>query len=102
VPSTGESIVALLIISVVFGLINAVIRAIVSFLSLPVTCLTLGLCTLVINAAIMWLTGWITTCLPIHVLSDDLLLTIIPAALIMAIVSTIVNRLIASVTPLNP
>jgi len=102
VPSTGESIVALLIISVVFGLINAVIRPIVSFLSLPVTCLTLGLFTLVINAAMLWLTVWITSFLPVHVLIDTFFWTTILAALIIAIVSTIVNRLIASVTPLNP
>src|SRR5699024_9445316 len=98
VPSTGESIVALLIISVVFGLINAVIRPIVSFLSLPVTCLTLGLFTLVINAAMLWLTVWITSFLPVHVLIDTFFWTTILAALIIAIVSTIVNRLIASDT----
>src|SRR5699024_1124184 len=102
VPSTGESIVALLIISVVFGLINAVIRPIVSFLSLPVTCLTLGLFTLVINAAMLWLTVWITSFLPVHVLIDTFFWTTILAALILAIVCTIVNRLIASVKPLIP
>ncbi len=102
VPSTGESVVSLLIISVVFGLINAVVRPIVSFLSLPVTCLTLGLFTLVINAAMLWLTVWITSFLPVHVWIDTFFWTTILAALIIAVVSTIVNRLIASVTPLNP
>jgi len=102
VPSTGESVIALLIISVVFGLINAVVRPIVSFLSLPVTCLTLGLFTLVINAAMLWLTVWLTTFLPVHVVIDTFFWTTILAALIIAIVSTVVNRLIASVTPLNP
>src|SRR5699024_2734027 len=60
-PDTGESIIALLIISVVFGLINGVVRPIVSFLSLPITCLTLGLFTLVINAAMLSLTVWATS-----------------------------------------
>src|SRR5699024_7673678 len=102
VPSTGASVVALLIISVVFGLISAVIRPIVSFLSLPVTCLTLGLFTLVINAAMLWLTVWITSFLPVHVLIDTFFWTTILAALIIAIASTIVTRRSASVTPRHP
>lgn len=100
-PDTGESILALLIVSVVFGLINAVVRPIVSFLSLPITCLTLGLFTLVINAGMLWLTVWLTSFLPVHVVIDSFFWTTILAALIIAIVSTIVNRLISSVTPLD-
>src|SRR5699024_8805732 len=102
VPSTGESIAALLIISVASGLINAGILPTFSFLSLPVNCLTLHLSTQVINAAMLWLTVWINSFLPVHVLIDTFFWTTILAALIIAIVSTIVNRLIASVTPLNP
>lgn len=100
-PDTGESVVALLIVSVVFGLVNAVIRPIVEVLSLPVTCLTLGLFTIVINAAMLALTVWITSFLPVHVIIDSFFWTAILAGLIIAVVSAIVNRLIASVTPLN-
>ena len=99
VPDTGESIVALLIVSVVFGLINGVVRPIVSFLSLPITCLTLGLVTLVINAAMLSLTVWATSFLPVHVTIDSFFWTTILAALIIAVVSTIVNRLISTVAP---
>lgn len=96
-PDTGESIIALLIISVVFGLINGVVRPIVNFLSLPITCLTLGLFTLVINAAMLSLTVWATSFLPVHVAIDNFFWTTILAALIIAVVSTIVNRLISTV-----
>ncbi|WP_022869778.1 phage holin family protein [Yaniella halotolerans] len=98
-PDTGESIVALLIVSVVFGLINGVVRPIVSFLSLPITCLTLGLFTLIINAAMLSLTVWATSFLPVHVIIDSFFWTTILAALIIAVVSTIVNRLISTVAP---
>lgn len=101
-PSTGETVIALLIVSVVFGLINAIVRPIVSLLSLPITCLTLGLFTLVINAAMLWLTVWVTSFLPVHVAIDNFFWTTILAALIISLVSAIANRLIASVTPLNP
>lgn len=97
-PDTGESIIALLIVSVVFGLINAVVRPIVSFLSIPITCLTLGLFTLVINAAMLSLTVWLTSFLPVHVVIDSFFWTTILAALIIAVVSTVVNRLLATIT----
>lgn len=97
-PSTGEFVLALLIVSVIFGLVNAVVRPIVSFLSLPVTCLTLGLFTLIINAAMLSLTVWITSFLPLHVTIDNFFWTTILAAIIISLVSTIVNRLLATVT----
>ena len=55
------TIAALLIVSVVFTLVNAVIKPIVQLLSLPLTILTLGLFLLVVNALMLMLTGWITT-----------------------------------------
>lgn len=39
------------------GLINATLGRIVRFLAIPITCLTLGLFTLVINAALLMLAG---------------------------------------------
>lgn len=51
--------VTLLIVSIIFGLVNAFIRPIVKLFSLPVTCLTLGLFTLVINGLMLGLTSWL-------------------------------------------
>jgi|GEM_PF-61063 len=96
-PETGEIVIALLIVSVVFGLVNSIVRPIVSLLSLPVTCLTLGLFTLVINAAMLALTVWVTSFLPVYVYIDSFWTTIL-AALIISIVSTIMSWLVASVT----
>ncbi len=55
------TITALLIVAVVFTLVNAVVKPIVQFLSLPLTILTLGLFLLVVNALMLMLTSWITT-----------------------------------------
>ena len=49
-----ESFYAALIIALLLGLLNAVIRPILILLTLPVTILTLGLFTLVINALLFW------------------------------------------------
>lgn len=43
-----------LIAALVIGLLNAIIRPVLILLTLPVTVLTLGLFTFVINAGILW------------------------------------------------
>ena len=49
-----KSVYIALIVAVVLGLINAVVRPILILLTLPVTVLTLGLFILVINALLFW------------------------------------------------
>jgi putative membrane protein len=48
------------VVGVIFGLVNAFIKPIVQFLSIPLYILTLGLIHIVINAFMLWLTAWIT------------------------------------------
>ncbi len=52
--------VAVLIVAVVFGLVNSFIRPVVRLLTFPFTIVTLGLFTLVVNAAMLQLTDWFT------------------------------------------
>lgn len=47
-----------LIMAIVLGIINALIRPIVSALTLPIKILTLGLFALVINALMLWLASY--------------------------------------------
>ena len=75
--------VNLLIVSAVFGLINAIIRPIVMFFTCPLVILTLGLFTLVINALMLSLTDWL---LP-NMLTVDGFWTTFFAALIISIIS---------------
>ena len=53
------SIPAILALAVVFGLVNALVRPLLKVLTCPLILLTLGLFTLLINAGLFWLTGWI-------------------------------------------
>jgi putative membrane protein len=48
---------AYLILGVIFGLVNALVRPLLNLLTCPLILLTLGLFTLVINAVMFWLTG---------------------------------------------
>lgn len=58
--STTSTVVVLLGVGLVFGLVNAVVKPVVTFLSLPLHLVTLGLFTVVVNALMLMLTGWIT------------------------------------------
>lgn len=55
VPGFGvETFYNALIVSLVLGLVNALIRPIVHLISLPITIFTLGLFAFVINALMIW------------------------------------------------
>jgi putative membrane protein len=54
---TGDRIVTLLIVGLIFGVITSVVRPIVNLLSLPLIILTLGLMLVVTNALMLLLTS---------------------------------------------
>jgi putative membrane protein len=49
----------LALVALIFGLVNALIRPVVALLTCPLIILTLGLFTLVINAAMLLFASWI-------------------------------------------
>src|SRR5688572_18470598 len=81
--STG----ALLLVAIVFGLVNAFIKPIVQVLSCPLTILTLGLFTLVINALMLMLTGWLTG----GVINTENFGAALLGAIIISIISTVLS-----------
>lgn len=54
-----DRVLTLVLVALVFGVVNAVVAPVVKLLSLPFIIVTLGLFLLVINAAMLLLTGWI-------------------------------------------
>ena len=57
--STGKKAWTLILVALVFGLVNFLVKPVVKLLSLPLFILTLGLFTLVINALMLLLTSWL-------------------------------------------
>ena len=53
----GSGLVSILWLALIFGLINALFRPFLQFLTCPLIILTLGLFTLVINTFLFWLTS---------------------------------------------
>ena len=56
----GADVVSVVLAALVMGIVNALIRPVLLLLSLPVNVLTLGLFTLVVNAAVLWLVAQLT------------------------------------------
>ncbi len=81
---------SLLAVAVVFGLVNALVRPVLKLLSCPIIFLTLGLFTLVLNALMLMLTGWLARQLGI----EFSVAGFVPAflgALVVSIVSTVLS-----------
>ncbi|MFF5252376.1 phage holin family protein [Streptomyces leeuwenhoekii] len=57
--STGKKAGTLILVALVFGLVNLLVKPVVTVLTLPLFVLTLGLFTLVVNALMLLLTSWL-------------------------------------------
>jgi putative membrane protein len=57
--TTTSQIVTLLIVALIFGVLNAVIKPIFALVTIPLLLLTLGLFLIVINACMLLLTSWL-------------------------------------------
>jgi len=81
-----SDVFGLLIVAIVFGLVNALIKPIVRFVTLPISVVTLGLFSLVINAFMLMLTAWFTGPLQVSGFFPALW-----GSIIISIVSTVLN-----------
>jgi putative membrane protein len=86
-------VLAYLFIGLIFGVVNALVKPVVSLLSLPLTILTLGLFTIVINAAMLYLTSWLSGYTPVHFTIDSFFWTAVLAAIIITVFSLVAGRL---------
>ena len=57
--STGKKAWTLIVVALVFGLVNFLVKPILQVLTFPLFILTLGLFTLVVNALMLLLTSWL-------------------------------------------
>lgn len=57
--STGKKVGTLLVVALLFGLVNFLVKPVVKVLTFPLFILTLGLITLVVNALMLLLTSWL-------------------------------------------
>jgi putative membrane protein len=74
-------------VSVLFGIVNAIVGTLLRLLTLPLIVLTLGLFAIVINALLLELTDALTS----HLTIDEFFWTAIWAAIILAIVMVVLD-----------
>ncbi len=84
-------ITGILLVSLVFGLINAIIKPIVKLLTCPLVILTLGLFTLVINTLMLMLTARIVP----QYLQIDGFFTAFFASIVISIVTVVIGFIIS-------
>ena len=57
--STVAKVVTLLVVAVIFGLVNAILKPVIKTVGCAFYVLTLGLVAIVVNGLLLWLTSWI-------------------------------------------
>jgi putative membrane protein len=92
--STAGTVATFLVLGLLFGLVNAVVKPVVKVLAFPVYLLTLGLITFVVNALMLELTAWLSghTSLTLHL--DRFWPTAVLAALVVSFVSLVLHAVL--------
>ena len=82
-------------VALLFGIVNAVIGTVLRILTLPLTVLTLGLFSIIVNAFLLVIVDAITSDLSI----DSFFWTAILAALILSVVGVLIDVVIRALVP---
>lgn len=90
---TPQRVLVFLGVALVFGVVNAVVKPVVKLLSLPLYILTLGLFTVVVNAAMLWVVGWLSEQTE-YGLRIDTFWTAVVGALIISVASFVLSLVI--------
>jgi putative membrane protein len=80
----------LLLVALVFGLVNAIVRPILFMLTCPLVLLTLGLFVFVLNGVMLWLTAALSESLGIAFRVSGLIPAVL-GALVVTVVSTVLS-----------
>ncbi|MFJ3905144.1 phage holin family protein [Streptomyces sp. NPDC090025] len=88
--STGKKAWTLILVALVFGLVNFLVKPVVKLLTFPLFILTLGLITLVVNALMLLLTSWLADKLDLSFHVDGFW-TAVLGGLIISVVSWALN-----------
>lgn len=90
-----SGLVSILWLALIFGLVNALFRPLLNFLTCPLIMLTLGLFTLVINTFLFWLTSVIGQSFGIDlIISDPVWWNAFLGGLVVSIVSVIMTLIL--------
>ncbi len=89
-PTTERKVLTLLIVALIFGVVNAIVKPIFTLVTAVAVVLTLGLFLIVINALMLLLTSWISDQVNLG-WSVDGFWTAVFGSIIVSIISFLVN-----------
>ena len=85
-------------VSLLFGIVNAFIGTFLRIITFPLTLLTLGLFSIIVNAVLLQITDGLSD----HLTIDSFWWTAIWGAIIMAIVSVVLQMIVSSLATRSP
>ncbi len=86
-----QTALTFLVVGLLFGLVNAVVKPVVKLLTLPLYLLTLGLFSFVVNAFMLQITSWISEATPLTFVVDDFFWSAVLGAVVVTFVSLVLN-----------
>ena len=92
-PTTQGKVVTLLVVALIFGVLNAVVKPVFTLVTVPLLLLTLGLFLVVVNALMLLLTSWVSTQVDLG-WSVEGFWTAVLGALIVSVVSFFLNAFV--------
>lgn len=92
--SGQDYLVTLVLVAVLFGVVNALVKPVVKLLSLPFIVLTVGLFLLVINALMLMLTSWLSGLLNLSFHVDAFFWSGLIGAVVISAVSLVVGMIL--------
>ncbi len=87
----GNQFTTLLVVGLIFGLVNAVIKPITKFFTLPFYVITLGLFAFIVNALMLKVVDWISGQIGLQFSSGQFFWTTVGAAVVITFVSMVLN-----------
>lgn len=89
--SLATRLLTIFLVALLFGLINAIVKPVAQFFAFPAIVLTLGLFTLIINAAMLWLTSWFSEQVGLDFSVDNFFWTSVIGGIVITLVSMVLN-----------
>lgn len=93
-PSLANRIVTILLVAIVFGIVNALAKPIVTLFSVPFIVLTLGLFLIIVNAAMLAITAWLAGILGLDFSIDNFFWSAVLGSMVLSFVSMLLSTLV--------
>jgi putative membrane protein len=94
VGSDAKGMISLIVFAAVLALLNSFIKPFLQLISLPISCITLGLFALVVNVIVLYLAVWIGNGLFHTGFHIDGFFSALLASIVISLVTAILNALI--------